>query len=183
MTPTGAIALANEGGRELETARLEVEANWSMSREIVRAWKRLGQMLRWREIKRLRNTFIYLAAWFLLSDGFTTITSTALLFAKTTLHMPASSLILIGALSPTAGILGSLAWPALQRRMGWSNLRVLVILVAMASAIPAYGCLGFLPLFQRGSVKFGGLTTPGEMYALAVYFVSQDALWRGVLCG
>lgn len=47
------------GGRE----------SWSTSREIARAWKRLGGMLRWREIKRLRNTFQYLAAWFLLSDG------------------------------------------------------------------------------------------------------------------
>jgi UMF1 family MFS transporter len=37
--------------------------------EIVCAWKRLGGMLRWREIKKLRNTFRYLAAWFLLSDG------------------------------------------------------------------------------------------------------------------
>jgi hypothetical protein len=26
-------------------------------------------MLRWAEIKKLRNTFKYLAAWFLLSDG------------------------------------------------------------------------------------------------------------------
>ncbi len=86
--------------------------------------------------------------------------------------MPASSLVLIGALTPSAGILGSLVWPMVQRRAGWSNLRVLVVLVAMASAIPAYGCLGFLPVFQKGSVKFGGLTTPAEMYVLAVYYVS-----------
>ncbi|KAI0755614.1 autophagy-type protein 22 [Fomes fomentarius] len=164
---------------QLETTPRTDEVNWSMTREIVRAWKRLGQMLRWREIQRLRNTFVYLAAWFLLSDGFTTITSTALLFAKTTLHMPPSSLILIGALTPTAGILGSLAWPAVQRRLGWSNLRVLVVLVAMASAIPAYGCLGFLPVFQRASVKFGGLTTPGEMYVLAVYFGSVYGAFQG----
>jgi MFS transporter, UMF1 family len=37
--------------------------------EVASAWKRLGGMLRWREIKKLRNTFRYLAAWFLLSDG------------------------------------------------------------------------------------------------------------------
>ncbi len=165
----GAIVL-EESGSDEPAARLPEE--WSMSREIVRACKRLGQMLKWREIKRLRNTFVYLAAWFLLSDGFTTITSTALLFAKTTLHMPASSLILIGALTPSAGIAGSLAWPALQRRMGWTNLKVLVVLVSMASAIPAYGCLGFLSVFQKSNIKFGGLTTPGEMYVLAVYFVS-----------
>ncbi|RPD69994.1 MFS general substrate transporter [Lentinus tigrinus ALCF2SS1-7] len=174
MTHAGAVAV-----EEGEVAKPEDDTNWSMWREIVRAWKRLGQMLRWREIKRLRNTFVYLAAWFLLSDGFTTITSTALLFAKTTLHMPASSLIVIGALTPTAGILGSLAWPVIQRRLGWSNLRVLVVLVVMASAIPAYGCLGFLPVFQRSSVKFGGLTTPGEMYVLAVYFGSVYGAFQG----
>lgn len=42
---------------------------WNFSREILNAWKRLGVMLRWSEIKRLRNTFWYLSAWFLLSDG------------------------------------------------------------------------------------------------------------------
>ena len=144
---------------------------WRMSREIAHAWARLGRMLRPSQIARLRHTFLYLAAWFLLSDGFTTITSTALLFAKTSLHMPSSSLILIGVLTPSAGIAGSLLWPAVQRRTGWTNLRVLVTLVGMASAIPAYGCLGFLPVFRSSAVKFGGLTTPGEMYVLAVYFV------------
>lgn len=40
-----------------------------LRREISQAWKHLGHMLRWTEIKRLQNTFWYLAAWFLLSDG------------------------------------------------------------------------------------------------------------------
>lgn len=97
-----------------------------------------------------------------------------MLFGKTTLHMPPSSLIIVGALAPTAGILGSLVWPVIQRRMGWSNLRVLVTLLVLASLVPAYGCLGFLPVF-RDTFKFGGLTTAGEMYALAVYFVSVFA--------
>ncbi|KAA1470877.1 MFS general substrate transporter [Dentipellis sp. KUC8613] len=149
----------------------EDDRDWSMGREIVAAWKRLGGMLRWREILRLRNTFVYLAAWFLLSDGFTTITSTAILFGKTTLHMSPSALILIGVITPSSGILGSLVWPMLQRRFAWSNLKVIVILVVMASLIPAYGCLGFLPVL-RNKASFGGLTTQGEMFGLAVYFGS-----------
>ncbi|KAF5376431.1 hypothetical protein D9615_008652 [Tricholomella constricta] len=152
---------------------------WSTRREVVAAWKRLGIMLRWREIKTLKNTFKYLAAWFLLSDGFTTITSTAILFGKTTLHMKPSALILVGVLTPTAGILGSLAWPVLQRRFEWTNLKVIVILVMMASAIPAYGCLGFLPVFQGDATRFGGLTTQGEMFALAVYFGSVYGAFQG----
>jgi MFS transporter, UMF1 family len=84
--------------------------------------------------------------------------------------MPASSLILIGVLVPTAGILGSLAWPRVQRRLQWSSLQVLVTLVVLASLIPAYGCLGFIPALRDGSAKFGGLTTPAEMFVLALYF-------------
>lgn len=93
--------------------------------------------------------------------------------------MPPTSLILIGTITPVAGIAGSLVWPALQRRCGWSNLRVLVTLVVLASLLPAYGCLGFLRPFREGNVKFGGLTTPGEMYALAVYFGSVYGAFQG----
>ncbi|KAI0084534.1 autophagy-type protein 22 [Irpex rosettiformis] len=165
------------GAEDAESANSTKE--WSASREIVNAWKRLGGMLRWREIKKLRNTFQYLAAWFLLSDGFTTITSTAILFAKTSLHMPASSLILIGIITPVSGIAGSLAWPYVQRRFAWTNLRVLVTLVCLASLVPAYGCLGFLSVFKEGKVKFGGLTAPGEIYVLAVYFGSVYGAFQG----
>jgi UMF1 family MFS transporter len=168
---------------------------WNARREIVAAWKRLGGMLHPREIKRLRNTFKYLAAWFLLSDGmslhhttlkilpqcdcqgFTTITSTAVLFGKTVLHMEPTSLILIGVLTPLSGIMGSLLWPMLQRRLGWSNLRIIITLVILASAIPAYGCLGFLSVFQ-GNVRFGGLTTPGEMFVLSLYFGKHRCFLR-----
>jgi UMF1 family MFS transporter len=46
-----------------------VAAEWSVKEEVVDAWRILGSMLRWQNIRRLRNTFRYLAAWFLLSDG------------------------------------------------------------------------------------------------------------------
>ncbi|KAG0694613.1 autophagy-related protein 22-like protein [Suillus ampliporus] len=154
---------------EPESGSIKPDDDWTFNSEIAAAWRRLGVMLRWREIKRLQHTFRYLAAWFLLSDGFTTITSTAILFGKTTLHMQPSSLVLIGAITPTSGIIGSLVFPILQRKFMWSNLHVLVLLVTVVSLIPAYGCLGFLPIFQ-GAVRFGGLTTQGEMFGLAVYF-------------
>ncbi|KAI6043649.1 autophagy-related protein 22-like protein [Pisolithus marmoratus] len=146
----------------------KTEDRWTLRSEIVAAWKRLGVMLRWSQIKQLQHTFRYLAAWFLLSDGFTTITSTAVLFGKTTLHMEPSWLVLIGAITPAMGITGSLVFPYLQHKFSWSNLKVVVILVIMVSCIPAYGCLGFLPFVK--SLPFGGLTTPGEMFGLAIYF-------------
>ncbi|KAL0948348.1 hypothetical protein HGRIS_010934 [Hohenbuehelia grisea] len=166
-----------DGRDDAEWSRSDEE--WNTRREIVKAWKRLGAMLRPHEIKRLRNTFKYLAAWFLLSDGFTTITSTAILFGKTSLNMQPSALILIGVLTPSSGIAGSLLWPILQRRLKWSNLKILVTLVLMASAVPAYGCLGFLSVFQGDGLRFGGLTTQGEMYVLAVYFGAVYGAFQG----
>lgn len=91
--------------------------------------------------------------------------------------MSSASLVLIGAITPASGILGSLVFPALQRRFGWSNLYVLVLLVLIVSCIPAYGCLGFVPIVRRMHV--GGLTTPGEMFGLAVYFGGSALL----VCG
>ncbi|KIJ62467.1 hypothetical protein HYDPIDRAFT_64175, partial [Hydnomerulius pinastri MD-312] len=165
-----AIWLPNASRDQVSRDSSSVKNNdhWTVRSEVVAAWKRLGVMLRWSQIKRLQHTFRYLAAWFLLSDGFTTITSTAILFGKTTLHMESSSLVLIGAITPTSGIIGSLVFPYLQRRFAWSNLKVLVILVMIVSCIPAYGCLGFLPFVKQ--MNFGGLTTPGEMFGLAIYF-------------
>ena len=101
----------------------------------------------------------------------TTITSTAVLFGKTTLQMTPSALIVVGVLTPLSGIVGSLLWPIIQRRREWSSLKVLVILVIMASLLPAYGCLGFI---IPSRVGFGGLTTQGEMFALAMYFGEWD---------
>jgi len=42
-----------------------VAVGWSVRKEVVDAWRRLGHMLRWQNIRRLRNTFCNLAAWFL----------------------------------------------------------------------------------------------------------------------
>ncbi|KAH8983055.1 MFS general substrate transporter [Lactarius hatsudake] len=167
-TPSSGVTEEREGllaDERPETAPA-LAAKWTVRQEVVDAWKRLGSMVRWHNIQRLRNTFRYLAAWFLLSDGFTTLTSTALLFAKTTLHMPPSSLVLVGVLTPSAGILGALLWPAVQRRFGLTSLRVLVLLVVAGSVIPAYGVIG---LFAPRGAKWG-LRVPAEMYAFAVYF-------------
>ena len=82
--------------------------------------------------------------------------------------MQPSALILVGVISTASGICGSLFWPFLQRRYGWTNHRILVTLVILCSMVPAYGCLGFLSVLRRA--KFGGLTTQGEMFGLAMYF-------------
>lgn len=89
--------------------------------------------------------------------------------------MSPSALIVVGVLTPLSGIVGSLLWPIIQRKCQWSSLKVLVTLVIMASLLPAYGCLGFI---IPSRVGFGGLTTQGEMFALAIYFGEWNVTHR-----
>jgi UMF1 family MFS transporter len=68
----GELADDGDGWGDGGAGRNETEArqrDWRTWSEIRAAWVRLGDMLRWTEILKLRNTFKYLAAWFLLSDG------------------------------------------------------------------------------------------------------------------
>lgn len=44
-------------------------AGLSVGQEVKKAWVKLGRTLHPREVRALGNTFKYLAAWFLLSDG------------------------------------------------------------------------------------------------------------------
>ncbi|EJU03963.1 MFS general substrate transporter [Dacryopinax primogenitus] len=135
----------------------------STIREIASAWAELGRMLLPSHILQLKHTFLFLAAWFLLSDTFTTISSTAILFSKTSLHLPPTSLMLIAILAPCSGVIGALTCTALQQRYAWSNKRVLLTLVLLLTVVPAYGCLGFfLPSL--------GLKHSWEMYILALYY-------------
>lgn len=49
--------------------RISRSENRKFWTEVRAAWLRSGIMLKWSEVLKLRNTFKYLAAWFLLSDG------------------------------------------------------------------------------------------------------------------
>ena len=64
LTPDSSHEVA---GRSVDY--VEDDKEWNFLKEIIAAWIRLGNMLGWTEIKKLGNTFKYLAAWFLLSDG------------------------------------------------------------------------------------------------------------------
>lgn len=121
-----------------------------------------------RQYKQLKNTIRFLMAWFLLSDAFSTLTSTTILFAKTTLEMPPSHLILIGVIVPTTGILGALMAPRIQKRLVYCNglngsLNMFKLLIAASCLIPGYVSVALI---------FGVpvLTTEIEMFIMAAVF-------------
>ncbi|KZP31036.1 hypothetical protein FIBSPDRAFT_850028, partial [Athelia psychrophila] len=144
---------------------------WKLRQQIVAAWRRLGGMFHWREIKRLQNTFRYLAR-------FTTITSTAVLFGKTTLHMQPAALILVGILAPASGIIGSLVWPILQRRFQWTNLKVLIIHRHHGITYAGLRMFGILacPAGQRSVWRIddtGGIVCIGDLFRYGRAFYAE----------
>ncbi|KAH9989266.1 vacuole effluxer Atg22 like-domain-containing protein [Russula vinacea] len=132
------------------------------------------------------HTFRYLTVWFFLSDGFTTLTLTALFVSKTALdkvHTVYHSAL-------------SLSWTYSHQVL--TSLRVLILLIIAASVILLYGVI---KLFAPRGARWG-LRVPVEIFVLAVYFgglygafqsyarvlypeiipLGEEARWYGLFC-
>lgn len=115
---------------------------------------------------KLRQTLLFLISWFLLSDAVATISGTAVLFARTELHMGTIAIALLSITSIGSGIVGAFAWPHVQRRFALQPKTVLLCCVAGMEIIPLYGLLGYIPVFK--SLGFIGLQKAWEIYPIAV---------------
>ncbi|GAA5975506.1 hypothetical protein JCM11641_004289 [Rhodosporidiobolus odoratus] len=177
----------------------EALRNIALSSQVKQGWQGLGKMLG--EWKKLPQTFVFLAAWFVLSDCFATLTSTAMLFAKTSLGLSTSSLILIAILTPLSGIFGAVAFPLLQKRgfarnssasvsaarpVILTNHHMLLLLVASSALIPLWGLLSLrspAEVFLLACV-FGALYGSFQSYSRTCFAelvpASQSARWFGL---
>lgn len=125
----------------------------------------------WTTVKtaaKLRQTCIFLVAWFLLSDSVATVSGTAILFARTELHMGTIAVALLSITVTASGIAGAFFWPKISRRYELETKQTIIGCVLLMEAIPIYGLLGFVPFIQAWGV--GGLQQPWEIYPLGVVF-------------
>ncbi|MBE7180230.1 MAG: MFS transporter [Terriglobus roseus] len=125
----------------------------------------------WRSLSRtvararsLRDVLLFLAAWFLLSDGVATVSGTAILFAKTALAMEASALALVNVVVVTSGIAGAFAWSRVSLYVGLRPAQTILACVCLFEVIPLYGLLGYVPAVRRWGVL--GLQQQWEMFPL-----------------
>ncbi|ROV99988.1 hypothetical protein VMCG_06173 [Cytospora schulzeri] len=139
---------------------------WALFAYTAYAWRSIYNTVRL--ARRLLDIVLFLGAWFLLSDAIATTSSTAILFAKTTLHMEAWALGMISVISTTAGIAGALSWSWISRRFSLKPHHTLLACIALFELIPIYGLLGYLPAVRRWGVV--GLQQPWEMYPLAAVY-------------
>ena len=132
----------------------------------VYAWKSLFRTIRL--ATRLVDIVLFLGGWFLLSDAIATTSSTAILFAKTQLHMKPWALGMINVISTAAGIVGAFSWSIISRYFKLEAHQTILVCIALFELIPLYGLLGYLPFVKNWGVF--GLQQPWEMYPLAAIY-------------
>ncbi|KAI4219261.1 MAG: hypothetical protein LQ349_008406 [Xanthoria aureola] len=121
----------------------------------------------WKTVKRarhLKDIVLFLAAWFLLSDGIATVSGTAVLFAKTELGMMPAQLALINVVVTLLGITGAFTWSRVSQILALSPNRTIVACICIFELIPLYALLGYIPAVRK--LGMFGLQQPWEMYAL-----------------
>ncbi|KAJ5668790.1 Autophagy-related protein 22-1 [Penicillium macrosclerotiorum] len=139
---------------------------------ITYAWASLGKTVM--RARGLKDLMLFLAAWFLLSDGIATVSGTAVLFAKTELDMKPAALGLINVIVMIAGVLGAFSWSYVSSFLQLRASHTIIACIILFELIPLYGILGFFPAVQR--LGFG-LQHPWEMYPLgAVYGLVMGGL-------
>lgn len=109
----------------------------------------------------------------LFRKAFNTFTSIAILFAKTSLGMSSSGVIVIGILTQATAIVSAFSTPAFQKRFNLSSMTLMVYSVAGVIVMCAYVLVGLI-----GDLRYGGLKTSGEMYACAIWFGIVSSLDR-----
>lgn len=133
---------------------------------IAYAWKSLGRTVI--RTRRLKDILLFLASWFLLSDGIATVSGTAVLFAKTQLDMEPAALGLINVVAMIAGVFGAFSWSYVSRVFGLRASQTIIACILLFELVPLYGLLGFIPAVRR--LGFLGLQQPWEMFPLSVVY-------------
>ena len=162
LTVPGALWLRDRPGPSLNTSSLRGIRLPAALQYVIFAWSSV-----WKTAKtaaRLRQTGIFLIAWFLLSDAVATVSGTAILFARTELHMGTIAIALLSITATASGIAGAFAWPRISKRYGFQTKSAIMACVLLMEIIPFYGLLGFLPFVQSWGV--GGLQQAWEIYPL-----------------
>ncbi|KAH6586034.1 hypothetical protein BASA61_006657 [Batrachochytrium salamandrivorans] len=124
--------------------------------------KKLGRTLC--KVRQLGQLFIFLFAWFIYSDGFTTIIAVAILFFRTDLGVDTTSLLIAAIIAPLFAGIGCFVWNEIQLYFKLSTKVILMIQAFMYCVLCSYGILGFFT--KPGTF---GLRSGVEIFPLAAY--------------
>ncbi|RIA94879.1 autophagy-related protein 22-like protein [Glomus cerebriforme] len=124
------------------------------------SFKRVGKTIS--SAKRLTQSMKFLISWFLLSDGFSTIVSVAIIFGKKNLAVDNVQLTIAAIIIPVFAFIGVYVFLYIQQIFKLSTRTMILITGTLHSLVPIYGLLGFVTPIGFKSQK--------EIYVFAVYF-------------
>ncbi|KAI9045114.1 MFS transporter [Aspergillus affinis] len=130
------------------------------------AWKSLGRTAM--RTRHLKDILLFLAAWFLLSDGIATVSGTAVLFAKTQLDMQPAALGMINVVTMAAGVFGAFSWRYVSSIFNLRASHTIIACIILFEIVPLYGLLGFIPAIKN--LGYLGLQQPWEMFPLGIVY-------------
>ncbi|KAL2866360.1 MFS transporter [Aspergillus lucknowensis] len=133
---------------------------------ITYAWKSLGRTAM--RARHLKDILLFLASWFLLSDGIATVGGTAVLFAKTQLNMQPAALGMINVITMLAGVFGALSWSYISRTFNIRASQTIIACIVLFELVPLYGLLGFIPAIKN--LGYLGLQQPWEMFPVGIVY-------------
>ncbi|KAI8925154.1 vacuole effluxer Atg22 like-domain-containing protein [Entophlyctis helioformis] len=113
--------------------------------------------------RQLSQLFLFLIGWFIYSDGFSTITSVAILFFRTELGVKQTELLIAATITPFAAGVGNWFWHKVQVATKATSKTMLCIQAFFYSLLCIYGLVGLYC-----SHTFG-LRAKWEIYPLAIY--------------
>lgn len=130
------------------------------------AWRSLFQTIKL--ALRLRQTVLFLIAWFIVSDAIATVSGTAILFARTELQLSTVAIACLSITASGSGILGAFSWPLIQRRYHLRTNTTIVVCLCLMETIPIYGLLAYIPFIHYWGVI--GLQQSWEIFPLAALY-------------
>ncbi|KAL4987502.1 autophagy-related protein 22-like protein [Aspergillus falconensis] len=145
---------------------LDGKAHHSWLGYMAYAWKSLGRTAM--RTRHLKDILLFLASWFLLSDGIATVSGTAVLFAKTQLNMEPAALGMINVVTMISGVLGAFSWSYVSRVLNLRASQTIIACILLFELVPLYGLLGFIPAIKN--LGYFGLQQPWEMFPLGIIY-------------
>ncbi|KAK4615509.1 Autophagy-related protein 22 [Fulvia fulva] len=162
LTLPGSLWLRDRPGPSLRVVQPWKSKLPAVVQYLVFAW---GSV--WKTVKtaaKLRQVWVFLIAWFLLSDAIATVSGTAIMFARTELEMSTTAIALLSITATLSGIAGAFTWPHILRRLKLQTKHTIIGCMIIMEIIPLYGLLGFVPFIKSWGVL--GLQQAWEIYPL-----------------
>ena len=132
-------------------------------------WKTL------KAIRQLKNTFIFLIAYFLFSDAYTTISYVGILFAKNDVNASSFQLILLILETPLVALVGNFVFLWIKNRFHLQSKTVISLNLVILLILPTYAFIGFIPSSPIGMKQIWELYVFCGLYGLNVGAIQSFA--------